>query len=176
MSNTHATLKTSASSTSPITSAGIREAREPVTLPSDYRPSEKEPFMNPRHLEYFRQKLVVWRKELLKGSEKTLENLQDGGPQEADLADRASTEVERGLELRTRDRARKLISKIDAALERIEDGSYGLCEETGEPITLKRLEARPVATLSIDAQERHERFERIQRSGLNFQLAYSETP
>jgi DnaK suppressor protein len=135
-----------------------------VTLPPDYRPSDKEPFMNPRQLEYFRRKLLFWRAELLKESEETLESLQEGGLQEPDLADRASAEMERALELRTRDRARKLIAKIDAALHRIDDGSYGFCEETGEPIGLKRLEARPIATLSVEAQERHERMERTHRS------------
>jgi DnaK suppressor protein len=135
-----------------------------ITLPPDYRPTDKEPFMNARHLEYFRRKLLAWRVELLKESEETLESLQEGGLQEPDLADRASAEMERALELRTRDRARKLISKIDAALHRIEDGSYGFCEETGEPIGLKRLEARPIATLSVEAQERHERMERTHRS------------
>ncbi len=120
--------------------------------------------MNAKQLEYFRQKLVKWRDELHKDSEETLENLQDGGSQESDLADRASAEMDRAIELRARDRARKLIAKIDAALARIEGGSYGYCEETGEPITLKRLEARPIATLSVEAQERHERLERTQRS------------
>ena len=135
-----------------------------VTVPPDYRPREKEPFMNPKQLEYFRRKLINWRGELLKESEETLESLQEGGLQEPDLADRASAEMERALELRTRDRARKLIAKIDAAIGRIEDGSYGYCEETGEPITLNRLEARPIATLSVEAQERHERMERTHRS------------
>ncbi len=120
--------------------------------------------MNPKQQEYFRQKLLLWRNELLNESEETLENLQDGGSSEADLVDRASADMDRTLELRTRDRARKLISKIDAALGRIEDGSYGYCEETGERISLKRLEARPIATLSLEAQERHERLERTQRS------------
>ncbi len=136
-----------------------------LTVPPDYRPTEKEPFMNPKQQEYFRRKLLNWRGELLKESEETLETLQqEGGAQEPDLADRASTEMERSLELRTRDRARKLIAKIDAALKRIEDGTYGYCEETGDPISLKRLEARPIATLSIEAQERHERMERTHRS------------
>ncbi len=136
-----------------------------LTVPPDYRPTEKEPFMNPKQQEYFRRKLLNWRVELLKESEETLESLQqEGGAQEPDLADRASTEMERSLELRTRDRARKLISKIDAAIKRIEEGTYGYCEETGEPISLKRLEARPIATLSIEAQERHERMERTHRS------------
>ena len=133
------------------------------TLPPDYRPTDKEEFMNPRQLEYFRRKLHTWRLELLKESESTLESLQEGGVQEPDLADRASAEMERALELRTRDRARKLIAKIDSALQRIEDGTYGFCEETGEPISLKRLDARPIATLSIEAQERHERRERVYR-------------
>ena len=135
-----------------------------VTVPPDYRPTDKEQFMNTKQQEYFRRKLIGWRGELLKESEETLESLQEGGQQEADLADRASAEMERALELRTRDRARKLIAKIDAALQRIEDGSYGYCEETGEPISLKRLEARPIATLSVEAQERHERMERTHRS------------
>jgi DnaK suppressor protein len=135
-----------------------------VTVPPDYRPTDKEPFMNSKQQEYFRRKLLNWRAELLKESEETLESLQEGGLQEPDLADRASAEMERALELRTRDRARKLIAKIDAAIQRIEDGSYGYCEETGEPISLKRLEARPIATLSVEAQERHERMERTHRS------------
>ncbi|NDC89153.1 MAG: RNA polymerase-binding protein DksA [Bacteroidetes bacterium] len=135
-----------------------------VTLPPDYRPSDDEAFMNVRQKEYFRQKLLKWRTELLREAEETLEHLQEGGLQEPDLADRASAEMERALELRTRDRARKLISKIDAALERIEHGTYGYCEETGEPIGLKRLEARPIATLSVEAQERHERMERTHRT------------
>jgi DnaK suppressor protein len=135
-----------------------------ITVAPDYRPSEKEPFMNAKQQEYFRRKLLAWRAELLKESEDTLESLQEGGLQEPDIADRASAEMERSLELRTRDRARKLISKIDAALARIEDGTYGYCEETGEPISLKRLEARPIATLSLEAQERHERMERTHRS------------
>ncbi len=134
-----------------------------ITLPPDYRPAEDEEFMNPRQREYFRQKLLTWRAELLHESSETLANLQDGGLQEPDLTDRASAETDRALELRTRDRARKLISKIDASLRRIEDGSYGYCEETDEPISLKRLEARPIATLSIEAQERHERMERTRR-------------
>lgn len=135
-----------------------------ITLAPDYRPSDDEPFMNERQKEFFRQKLLQWRQALLKESEDTLEHLQEGGLQEPDIADRASAEMERSLELRTRDRFRKLIAKIDAALERIENGSYGYCEETGEPITLRRLEARPIATLSIEAQERHERMERTHRT------------
>lgn len=134
-----------------------------ITLPPDYRPSEREEFMNPRMREYFRKKLLDWRAELLDESNETLSNLQEGGTVEADIADRASIETERSLELRTRDRARKLINKIDEALERVEDGSYGYCEETQEPISIRRLEARPIATLSLEAQERHERMERTHR-------------
>ena len=134
-----------------------------VTLPPDYRPSDDEEFMNPLQVEYFRRKLLRWRTELLKEADDTLTSLQNGGLQEPDLTDRASAETDRALELRTRDRARKLVGKIDAALERIEVGTYGYCEETGEPISLRRLEARPIATLSIEAQERHERMERTHR-------------
>ena len=134
-----------------------------VTLPPDYRPTEDEDFMNELQREYFRQKLIRWRGELLKEADETLAHLQEGGLQESDIADRAQAEADRTLELRTRDRARKLIAKIDAALTRIEDGSYGFCEETNEPIGIRRLEARPIATLSIEAQERHERLERTHR-------------
>ena len=134
-----------------------------VTLPPDYIPSRKEDFMNPRMAEYFRQKLLTWRGELVEESNVTLQQLQEGGIVEADIADRASVETERSLELRTRDRARKLISKIDEALVRIEDGSYGYCEETMEPISLSRLQARPIATMSVEAQERHERKEKTHR-------------
>ena len=132
-------------------------------LPREYRPSKDEPFMNSRQLEYFRRKLLAWRDELLQDSSQTLQHLQQETVQESDFADRASTETDRAIELRTRDRERKLISKIDAALRRIEDGSYGYCEATGEPISLNRLEARPIATLSIAAQERHERREKVYR-------------
>ena len=134
-----------------------------VTLAPDYRPSAKEEFMNSVMAEYFRQKLLAWRGELLTESNETLMLLQEGGIQESDIADRATVESDRALELRTRDRARKLISKIDEALERIESGEYGYCEETSEPISLSRLEARPIATLSIEAQERHERMEKTHR-------------
>jgi DnaK suppressor protein len=134
-----------------------------VTLPPDYRPSSTEEFMDPLQLEYFRQKLRRWRNELLREADETLHSLGEGGIAEADLTDRASVETDRALELRTRDRARKLVGKIDQALERIENGTYGYCEESGEPIGLRRLEARPIATLSIEAQERHERMERIHR-------------
>jgi DnaK suppressor protein len=132
-------------------------------LPSNYRPSEDEAFMNPLQLEYFRQKLLRWRMELLAESSGTLEHLKEETLSEPDFTDRASLETERGLELRTRDRERKLIAKIDAALTRIAEGRYGYCEETDEPIGLRRLEARPIATLSLEAQERHERMERTPR-------------
>jgi len=134
-----------------------------VTLAPDYKPTKKEEFMNPLMREYFRQKLLSWRGELLSESNETLLHLQEGGIQEPDISDRASIEADRALELRTRDRARKLISKIDEALERIDHGAYGYCEETSEPISLSRLEARPIATLSIEAQERHERMEKTHR-------------
>jgi RNA polymerase-binding transcription factor len=132
-------------------------------LPEDYRPSEDEPFMNDRHRAYFRRKLFTWRDEILRSTKETLQHLQDDSAQHADIADRATSETERALELRARDRQRKLIAKIDAALMRIDDGTYGYCEETGEPISLKRLDARPIATLSVEAQERHERRERVYR-------------
>ena len=132
-------------------------------LPEDYRPSEDEPFMNPRQLEYFRRKLLSWREELLRESKETLEHLREESGHEADLADRASLETDRSIELRTRDRERKLIAKIDEALIRIENGSYGYCVETSEPISLNRLEARPIATLGLEAQERHERMEKTYR-------------
>ncbi len=134
-----------------------------VTLPPDYLPSEEEEFMNAIQAEYFRQKLLRWRTGLLREADGTLMSLSQGGIHEADITDRASVETDRALELRTRDRARKLIAKIDQALQRIESGTYGYCEESGEPIGLKRLEARPIATLSIEAQERHERMERVHR-------------
>ena len=134
-----------------------------VTLPASYRPSDSEPFMNPRQQEYFRQKLLRWKQELLEESNMTLQSLQEESLAQPDLADRATAETDRSLELRTRDRFRKLIAKIDAALRRIDEGEYGYCEETDEPIPLKRLEARPTATLSVEAQERHERLERTKR-------------
>jgi len=135
-----------------------------VTVPANYKPSEKEKYMNPVMLEYFRHKLEQWKTEILKEGDRLLHELQDeGGMQEPDIADRAAVETEMALELRERDRQRKLIGKIDEALERIERGNYGYCEETGEPIGIKRLEARAIATLSIEAQERHERTERTQR-------------
>lgn len=132
-------------------------------LPEDYRPAEDEPFMNERQTEYFRRKLLAWKAELLDDSKHTIEGLQDGTRNIPDIADRASEETDRALELRTRDRQRKLVAKIDQALRRIEEGEYGYCEETGEPISLKRLDARPIATLSLEAQERHERREKVHR-------------
>ena len=135
----------------------------PSTATLEYRPSEDEPFMNPRQREYFRQKLEGWKEEILRESRETLENLQEESQNHPDMADRASSESDRALELRTRDRQRKLISKIDAALKRIEDGTYGYCEETGDPIGLARLDARPIATLSLEAQEMHERREKVYR-------------
>ena len=134
-----------------------------ITLPHDYRPTEAEEFMNPIQAEYFRQKLLRWRAELLREADGTLASLSEGGIHEADITDRASVETDRALELRTRDRARKLVSKIDQALARIDNGTYGFCEESDEPIALRRLEARPIATMSIEAQERHERMERVHR-------------
>jgi DnaK suppressor protein len=128
-----------------------------------YRPSDKEPFMNERQRDYFRSKLLAWREDILKEAKETLQHLQEENQNHPDLADRASSETDRAIELRARDRQRKLISKIDEALGRIEDGTYGYCEETGEPISLRRLEARPIATLSVEAQERHERRERVYR-------------
>ncbi len=132
-------------------------------LPPDYRPSEDEEFMNPMQREYFRQKLMDWRSQLLRSTGETLVSLQEENLAEPDMADRATLETDRSLELRTRDRQRKLISKIDAALRRIDEGTYGFCEETDNPISLRRLEARPIATLSIEAQEQHERMERTHR-------------
>ena len=134
-----------------------------ITPPHDYRPTEAEEFMNPIQVEYFRQKLLRWRAELLREADGTLASLSEGGIHEADITDRASVETDRALELRTRDRARKLVSKIDQALARIDNGTYGFCEESDEPIALRRLEARPIATMSIEAQERHERMERVHR-------------
>ncbi len=129
-------------------------------LPKNYKPTKKEKFMNAKMKEYFRQKLVSWKQDLLKESSQTLNNLQNENEAKSDITDRASEEIDRSFELRTRDRERKLINKIDAALQRIEDGSYGYCDETGDPISIKRLEARPVATLSLEAQEMHEKAEK----------------
>ncbi len=140
------------------------EMKAEIFLPDDYRPAEDEPFMNERQLEYFRRKLQVWKEELLEQSAETLEGLQDSARNVPDIADRASEETDRALELRTRDRQRKLVSKIDAALRRIDNGEYGYCEMTGEPISLKRLDARPIATMTLEAQEKHERRERVHRN------------
>ena len=129
-------------------------------ISKNYKPTQKEKFMNAKMKEYFKQKLLNWKNELLKESSQTLNNLQNENESKPDLTDRASEEIDRAFELRTRDRERKLINKIDSALKRIEDGSYGYCEETGEPISIKRLEARPVATLSLEAQEMHEKAEK----------------
>ena len=136
---------------------------ERIELPKDYVPSDDEPFMNDRQKEYFRRKLMAWKDEILRESRSTISNLQEDLGALSDLADRASTETDRSLELRARDRQRKLISKIESALRRLEEDNYGYCEETGEPISLARLDARPVATLSLEAQERHERKERVHR-------------
>lgn len=132
-------------------------------LPDEYRPAEDEPFMNDRQTEYFRRKLLAWKNDILAESRDTIEALQDSTRNIPDVNDRASEETDRALELRTRDRQRKLVSKIDSALRRIDEGEYGYCEVTGEPISLKRLDARPIATMSLEAQERHERREKIHR-------------
>jgi DnaK suppressor protein len=134
-----------------------------MELPASYRPSDDEPFMNEVQREYFRRRLLQWKDEILQESRETLQHLQEEEVHHPDVADRASSETERALELRARDRQRKLIAKIDAALRRIDQGTYGYCEETGEPIGLRRLDARPIATLSVEAQERHERRERVYR-------------
>lgn len=134
-----------------------------VFLPEDYTPAEDEPFMNERQTEYFRRKLIDWKQSILDETNLTIEGMQEGTRNIPDIADRASEETDRALELRTRDRQRKLISKIDSALRRIDEGEYGYCEDTGEPISLKRLDARPIATLSLEAQERHERREKVHR-------------
>jgi DnaK suppressor protein len=132
-------------------------------IEAEYKPTDDEPFMNERQLEYFKQKLLAWKDDILRESRETVSHLQAETENHPDLADRASSETDRSLELRTRDRQRKLISKIDEALRRIEEGAYGYCEETGEPISLARLQARPIATLGLEAQERHERRERVHR-------------
>ncbi|MCJ7873592.1 RNA polymerase-binding protein DksA [Marinovum sp. 2_MG-2023] len=137
--------------------------KQEAFLPDDYRPAEDEPFMNDRQLEYFRRKLNTWKNDLMAETRDTLEGLQDSTRNIPDVADRASEETDRALELRTRDRQRKLVAKINAALRRIDEGEYGYCEVTGEPISLKRLDARPIATMSLEAQERHERREKVHR-------------
>ncbi|MBV0911595.1 RNA polymerase-binding protein DksA [Anianabacter salinae] len=134
-----------------------------IFLPEDYRPAEDEPFMNDRQLEYFRRKLHAWKEELVSESRNTIEGLQGSARAVPDIADRASEETDRALELRTRDRQRKLVSKIESALRRIENGEYGYCEVSGEPISLKRLDARPIATMTLEAQEKHERREKVHR-------------
>ncbi|ATG42978.1 RNA polymerase-binding protein DksA [Phaeobacter sp. BS52] len=139
------------------------EMKQEVFLPDDYRPADDEPFMNDRQQEYFRRKLHEWKQELLAESRDTIEGLQDNTRNIPDVADRASEETDRALELRTRDRQRKLVAKIDSAIRRIDEGEYGYCEVTGEPISLKRLDARPIATMSLEAQERHERREKVHR-------------
>ncbi len=146
--------------------AGLKKGTQmkaELFLPEDYHPAEDEPFMNDRQMEYFRRKLSDWREDLLLGTRDTIEGLQDGTRAIPDVADRASEETDRALELRTRDRQRKLVGKIEKALRRIEDGEYGYCEVTGEPISLKRLDARPIATMSLEAQENHERSEKVHR-------------
>ena len=142
---------------------GGAEMKQDNFLPDDYTPAEDEPFMNDRQLEYFRRKLIVWKNDLLEDSKDTIEGLQGNARNIPDMADRASEETDRALELRTRDRQRKLVSKIDAAIRRIDEGEYGYCEVTGEPISLKRLDARPIATMTLEAQERHERREKVHR-------------
>ena len=134
-----------------------------VLVPNDYFPLDDEPFMNEIQVEYFRQKLITWKSDLVSGSKDTIESLQDSTRAIPDISDRASEETDRALELRTRDRQRKLVAKIDSALRRIEDGEFGYCEETGDPISLRRLDARPIATMSLEAQERHERREKVHR-------------
>ncbi len=146
-------------------SAKIKRIDGRVVLPEGYAPSGEEEFMNELQQEYFRQKLLSWKNEILEATKETIQHLQDESEKHPDIADRATSESERALELRTRDRQRKLISKIDDALERLEKGEYGYCEESGEPIGLARLDARPIATLSLDAQERHEKRERVFRDG-----------
>ncbi len=142
---------------------GMNEVKQEDFLPDEYRPAEDEPFMNDKQVEYFRRKLLDWKAELLEGSRDTLETLQDGTRSIPDVNDRASEETDRALELRTRDRARKLVNKIDAALRRIDEEEFGYCSVTGDPISLKRLDARPIATMSLEAQERHERREKVHR-------------
>ena len=146
-------------------SAKIKRIDGRVVLPEGYAPSAEEEFMNELQQEYFRQKLLSWKNEILEATKETIQHLQDESEKHPDIADRATSESERALELRTRDRQRKLISKIDDALERLEKGEYGYCEESGEPIGLARLDARPIATLSLDAQERHAKRERVFRDG-----------
>lgn len=156
------TLKSTPAATKPAPAAAVKVKKEykPAKLPAGYKPLASEEYMNPLQQEYFRQKLLAWRKELMDESRETLDHLHEENWHQADIADRAALETEAGVELRTRNRYLKLVSKIDEAIRRIEQDDYGFCEETGEPIGLKRLEARPVATLSIEAQERHEKIEK----------------
>ena len=156
-------MKSDAKSKIGTAAAEGNEMKAETFLPEDYRPAEDEPFMNERQLEYFRRKLLNWKADLLDESRTTVTALQDGTRSIPDVADRASEETDRALELRTRDRQRKLITKIDAALRRIDEGEYGYCEVTGDPISLKRLDARPIATMTLEAQERHERREKVHR-------------
>lgn len=156
-------MKSDAKSKIGSAAAEGNEMKAETFLPEDYRPAEDEPFMNERQLEYFRRKLLNWKADLLDESRTTVTALQDGTRSIPDVADRASEETDRALELRTRDRQRKLITKIDAALRRIDEGEYGYCEVTGDPISLKRLDARPIATMTLEAQERHERREKVHR-------------
>ena len=157
---TRAAINGYAANNGHVAEAGVG-VKEDLAAGQNYRPSDKEPFMNERQREYFRKKLLDWKEDILKEAKETLQHLQDENQNHPDLADRASSETDRAIELRARDRQRKLIAKIEEALARLEDGTYGYCEETGEPIALKRLEARPIATLTIEAQERHERRERV---------------
>ncbi len=147
----------------PLADVEFPSMKAEVFLPDDYRPAENEPFMNGRQLEYFRRKLITWKQELLSQSAETIDNLQDSARSVPDITDRASEETDRALELRTRDRQRKLVAKIDSALRRIDTGEYGYCETSGEPISLRRLDARPIAKMTLEAQERHERRERVHR-------------
>ncbi len=155
-----AAKKTTAKKATPKASSASKSAAKKAELPKNYKPTEKEDYMGPNQQEYFRQKLLAWKQDLLEESNETLGHLKEENWQESDIADRATVETDAALELRTRDRYRKLINKIDQAIRRIDEGEYGYCEETGDPIGIKRLEARPIATLSIAAQERHEREEK----------------
>jgi RNA polymerase-binding transcription factor len=157
------TIVQKAGPASPHSRGGSDPTQSSIVIDGDYRPSEDEPFMNDRQRAYFRKKLLIWKEDIIHETRMTLAELNAQSQQHADLADRATSETDRALELRARDRQRKLVSKIDAALARLDDGTYGYCEETGEPIGLKRLDARPIATLSLEAQERHERRERVYR-------------
>ncbi len=156
----HATVESAAATPR---QTGDTSMKPETFLPDDYKPAEDEPFMNDRQLEYFRRKLLSWKEELLEDSKETLADLANSTRNLPDMADRASEETDRALELRTRDRQRKLVAKIDSALRRIDNGEFGYCEMTGEPISLKRLDARPIATMTLEAQERHERSERVHR-------------